>query len=1554
MEPTKPAEVEESGPDAENRRLALVLLDIWRMKVRWVTAACVATVFGLMGAVIAPLGVIPLLGTALSAMIAGAAAVVAVPVGVWVASRAVPAMPDSTPSPKKAGSNPLAQILMDEAMRQAAPGLTAWSMACVVLSKGSPGAASMLAFAAVGMGASSAIPFGLGVSVSGFCVAAGFLAKAMWKPMPLLPPGEGRPDPAVPEEAKKQAAEEAKEAKKRPDGLAILEALRESPAYRGQDSLVLKLGGAPRATGDGLKRLLSRFQRLTPEMLAGFGITDLTSSQTAALDAVLAAEKSGAASDWVLVGWAGSGRSTFCNLLALGAVANGEGTVYCVAAEGPNRHSTSRAGAGAKTGAGRGASSQLHGWLKSQNWGGRLQEAYVDQPDSRLSLAKGPDVVFTDVRLFGEDILGKASGDARGLLQRLRYVVIDHPDRLSREDLVRLRIAIARLRMTARLYGRGNITFLVMLPRIGNHAELAKWLLNNEAATPHLFDAWYPPANLLAWVPPQEFVQRGGVPMFARADFKDELVSMLTEFGVQAHKLRLEGLDPMRIGVIDARPLLGPEFRAHLDELVLTRLKETVEEDTFKFVQDWTCFGTADLRIDKEFRFDVLVTVGVGGHPEHLVSSLRSLLAEGGLLVLFADASPIDHESLRRIQEPGWDPLDAVRLLRYPNVVLPHHAEAVVAHELASLFSDFRDRKVPRRQLADIFPGEAVERLICRWKREGLLTAVEVFELADGEAGEIQRAEYLHQGRDGGIRADLYEVPWGCSTRHVWEIYDDTARSVAKRVGRNQSTFVDKDRIFIDLHPSAMLRYAPNTVEVVNLVPVAVSPAEAAGDRFVRQGQIHVQQVHFQVGVSVDKRALRLRVDLLAERAFGGPPVIADGHALSEVVLCTPDQRGAMASLMLHPSAASGGKTPALRLAGGTWIGTMKETVRDVVKTDGRLVEDHRLLEVTSLPAHARAERSFETVLTVCAFERGKGAAGDAVDAALAGDRAAHLAVARVLGNILSAGWLDFDREYRVTVVPCVVHGRHPAWASVVMPSGEKLLSGFAACAEVAARVVRKVNGDGPVRSADMGHIVHLWAWVRENVAPTDSVVASVSETLRARSGCAESRAVTLATLAASLGAPACAVCRGGHWFVEVGVPAATRATHVAALRTGGAAVGLSGMEPATREADGVCWFGLDPANELVSDVVLNGREEARRIIPSNPFTDWRIVIYRPRSGEIDAYDQIGASFSREFAPALLPACLDLLGACECEDGCSSCCGGLGTVPAASVKTGAYNSEAFDDIDVISRLGAVRLLSALVGRAPEATTTHTSTPRGAGDLQGLVAQAIGTKGGLYENGIWSKLFGGHMALAPAWVAPARWMKGEEGKPRWTGFYRSGPDHVVVIKKNDNTTELLHVLIHEYTHNWQYSSGKFDHERLARSDDAKQFFAEKGYSNFIIEGHATWAGTQFSFSRGSRAVYIPSDPQNWDEYKTGYILIEGIVKAFGVSGLFRWLSPTPDVGPTPKSRNKRLTWPFTINDAVVAFGLEEEARNGVFDGVDVEVPEGAAGGEGLGDSAIVTS
>jgi hypothetical protein len=332
-------------------------------------------------------------------------------------------------------------------------------------------------------------------------------------------------------------------------------------------------------------------------------------------------------------------------------------------------------------------------------------------------------------------------------------------------------------------------------------------------------------------------------------------------------------------------------------------------------------------------------------------------------------------------------------------------------------------------------------------------------------------------------------------------------------------------------------------------------------------------------------------------------------------------------------------------------------------------------------------------------------------------------------------------------------------------------------------------------------------------------------------------------------------------------------------------------------------------------------------------YLPWRILIHRLRSGETQEYDQVGALIAREFGREVLSGCMELLENCDCADGCSSCCGGLGTVPELAVKEGPWDDLTFNEADWVSRTGALQLLSALLGRPIAARQMLPDTvTRPSDSLATFVTEILGTPDGKYADGLWAKLFGSAMVIQPDWVAKARWLTDAEvvKKPNAAGIYFAGPNEVTV-KLGQTRDYTLEVIVHEYVHNWQFKSGKFD-IKLRNSEESKQFFD----GTLVIEGHATWSEHIFRFQRGMGAAYTPNDDRLWDMYKTGFFLIQGIVKAFGVRGLFRWLSG--DMTGPQRSNDPRISWPFTLVEAVRAFGLESEARYGTFDGIDVDMTE----------------
>ena len=458
--------------------------------------------------------------------------------------------------------------------------------------------------------------------------------------------------------------------------------------------------------------------------------------------------------------------------------------------------------------------------------------------------------------------------------------------------------------------------------------------------------------------------------------------------------------------------------------------RDAQPDEEFTIRAGWHYFATNEIAIDKRYQFDVIVSLGVGSHPAHLVSSLRAALAPEGALILVGDSSPEDIESLREISADGWDPSTTILDINYPSLILPDHSEAVIAHELASLFEDFGDRPVPRRRLSDVFPGEHTSRLLSDWEDSEKIEAVTVFEtIKTGTRPEV--LPYLRR-RDATFAGSQYEVPWGCCSRNVYRVYDEAARRHAA-AGPHVNEYIDSDRIFVDFYPFAVLRYPPNTVVVRSRKDreLTLDDREAAHRRFVNRGDIVVAQQGYDANVGIDRRRPRFEVELQAERPFknesaweinDGVLVELDADPLSPILRVEADptvprndreaslqeRRRRIVDGLYRPTMAHGTRTPRVRMVGGSWICRLGEAMRDVVQTDEHLVEEPFLVHRIPLQRSQRFERTMETVALSIFFELdSENLDGtkdeDLIDAL--GSRAAHNAVARAMR-------IYFERQY--------------------------------------------------------------------------------------------------------------------------------------------------------------------------------------------------------------------------------------------------------------------------------------------------------------------------------------------------------------------------------------------------------------------------------------------------------------------------------------------------------------------------------------------------------------
>ncbi|MDP6934537.1 MAG: hypothetical protein QGG40_16560, partial [Myxococcota bacterium] len=366
----------------------------WRGRVRACTYAgvlCVISAPALLAALFPPTGIliaaIPGGSTAVAGIIALGGSVLAAPIAEWIARMAVrlPDPPPDRPGEARARDErgrfrpddpetsmneayddgvggALAQVrtrdsrgsrqsmarareamqkeALDEVLHHSPVGaaLRRYALGCAVFAKGGPTAAAMVGIAGGVMSTCSLIPWG-GLAFWAAGPGAGCLALAvvLRKPLPIWlraprllgdAPGEGDDREII----------EAESA--RPTGSSLLDKLCASPLYRGQDAVRREIPGAPMAIGRSKVLLQSRYPRLKDEILEQLGIDELTKAQGEALAAIFSRNDDPRARDrrdFVLVGWPGSGRSTLCNLITLGAMLHREGSVQCVAANSPNR-----------------------------------------------------------------------------------------------------------------------------------------------------------------------------------------------------------------------------------------------------------------------------------------------------------------------------------------------------------------------------------------------------------------------------------------------------------------------------------------------------------------------------------------------------------------------------------------------------------------------------------------------------------------------------------------------------------------------------------------------------------------------------------------------------------------------------------------------------------------------------------------------------------------------------------------------------------------------------------------------------------------------------------------------------------------------------------------------------------------------------------------------------------------------------------------------------------------------------------------------------------------
>lgn len=1139
-------------------------------------------------------------------------------------------------------------------------------------------------------------------------------------------------------------------------GEEFLERLRKSPIFRRQIHFDTRLqetrfiGGA-----SGRDQLLRRYPRLEP-VLEEIGIHTLSSDQTFALNIIQNHEESGKPHDYVFVGHPGSGRTTLANMLALGAALQKEGAIYCITPESPDQAVEFDTELNRR--AVRHAATQLREWIDRSDLGDivNVSESYR-ATDPPRDIDSNADIVVTDARVFSR------SNEARAarLLSRLRYVVVDQPERLSREDFVKLRIALCRLRLVAEMIGR-PLTYIVIVPRLNNSAEVAKYLLNHSNIETLNFGAWNGPCRIVGWLPALEIadLEDDEGPQYARASFIDEVRALLAQIGALANELP----EQIRVAVIDQQPLLGPEAREQIREAVRDQIARQSESPAVMRAA-WTYFTGNDIGVERQGEFDVIVTLGAGRYPNQAVASVRPALAASSAMITVADSSPADLDTFDVMAVPSWSPETEGESHRYPTLLLPDHSDAVVAYELARLFEDFETFPFPLERLLQVFPGQGVRAQLEEWRNHAYIGATQVFE--DLYEGTWPRRRECLERTDRAFRGDLYEIPWGCCSREVYDIYDRAAnRQVA--AGAYLNDWIDADRLFIDFHPMAALRYRPNTVLVAKATPSTQAP-DQSDRRFIHKGTVEIHQMQRDDAIRIDRRLPRITASISLERpphsssASGGDQP-AGTPDLTPLLAPSPKTSAALRPL-IGRFRISGAPSAPLTFVGGEWHARIHERVRDVVRTDARLVEEPTFTTAVALPPGSLAEREYDCVVMSLFLEEGEALRAPRnnvpepevtpVDAVR--DYPSLHALSRAMAEYLRREFLGFDREFRVTVLRSTAKVEH---------------------------------------------------------------------------------------------------------------------------------------------------------------------------MSSN-----RIVIYKLRSNELGWEHTLASMLEPEDLADMLQWALRRLESCDCPNGCSRCCGGLGTIPVH-----APQARHFTDADEISRSGAYELACGLLGRSPDwarfreasmtLSTDEVPTER---QLQRLVDEMIGTTAGNYQDGMWQRLFGFYLQLSEKFIAPAAWIKpGSPEEEQYYGYYLV-PANQVFIRADTSLAVVRETILHEYVHNWQFQSDRFDLETHLEAPLMSRYFA----GNLVIEGHAVWSEHLYRLFMRRGPVYTIKDRRPWDEYKAGFFVMEGIEKTVGQDGLFAWLMKGPK-SPNIRSRDPRLVWPFTIDQVLDKLNLRRYVRAEGYTDWDVNV------------------
>jgi hypothetical protein len=779
----------------------------------------------------------------------------------------------------------------------------------------------------------------------------------------------------------------------------LLAYLRDSPVYRRQIVFERRLPAEPflaAADGDALSRLVARWPRLSV-LLRGAGVRSLSVGQAGAVKALLDLDRAateGRRRDLTLLGQPGSGRSTTALLAGLGAVLHHEGALLYVTAEDPGATRDARSELPGGRGRSRDPSPRIARWLEGAKVSDRfrVESMFASQAGHAPSFRE-LDVLVACAESLCRRVLVRPDSEAAGFFARVRFVVIDHPERLGREALIRLRLAIARLRLVAEALG-ASPTFLVVLPPLANHDALSRHLLGEADTGVSELPAFHASATLVGWLPPMELADpEAASPTLVRGHYVRDVTELLVEVGRGYTELAAGGArESLRVAVIDPLPVLGPEARRAVQVALWRSMSEAGQSSAT--VLEWDFFSTPALSVDHAALYDVVLLLGAGAHPEHTVLPLRASLAVGGALFVLATPAPDDLESLRRMMRESWPRGEGARRFG-PGVILPELPPDVVDMELAGLFGDLDAIPVPRQRLVDLMPSDHTRGQLEAWLERGWLRETHIFVAS----GHTVRPGAALVRADASLRHGRFAIPWGCTSRRWLDVYDPVAGDlVPDHASLPQQ--IDADRVFIDAHPFAVFRLPPASI-LVEGVEFAPHAAEgAATGRLLATSRTETRDVE------IDRRKLRLDVAITADHPPGAEGEASDGAFSALVRGAAPGACwAALRRVSVHsdPSAR-----PSVEVRVGHWPVTVAEQMRDVVLTDGRLVEEPGFIRREDLSAAQRHTREIRVATTHLWLTP---VGGDAISAL---DEDGVRAVARLIEAWLGRSYLNASAELRV------------------------------------------------------------------------------------------------------------------------------------------------------------------------------------------------------------------------------------------------------------------------------------------------------------------------------------------------------------------------------------------------------------------------------------------------------------------------------------------------------------------------------------------------------------